>query len=216
MPDPLQLMLREQFGTPEQQRETSTAGMWIFLATEVLFFGGLFTCFTVYRMLYTHAFNEGSSEMDLVLGAINTAVLITSSLTMALSVYSASMGRNVRTYLLLLATAFLGLCFLGIKFTEYYRHYLAHRVPGISFLSTSPDAGPLQLFFCFYFAMTGLHALHMIIGIGIVSVFAVRAALGSFNAEYFTPVETIGLYWHFVDVVWVFLFAIFYIAGIHK
>src|SRR5689334_17215995 len=143
-------MLREQYGTPEQQRETSTAGMWIFLATEILFFGGLFTAFTVYRLMFTHAFTEGSADMELLLGSINTAVLISSSLTMALSVHSASEGKDFRTFCLLLATVFLGVCFLAIKFTEYYLHYKAHKVPGLGFSSTSLDAGPLELFFVFY------------------------------------------------------------------
>jgi cytochrome c oxidase subunit 3 len=209
-------MLREQYATPEQQRETVTLGMWIFLATEVLLFGVLFTAFAVYRTYYTHAFDEGSADMNIVLGAINTAVLITSSLTMAFSIYSAALGKILRTYLLLIATAFIGLIFLAIKFTEYYLHYQAHKVPGIWFESNSPDAGPLQMFYVFYFIMTGLHALHMTIGIGLVLVFAFRAAAGAFNPEYYTPLEAVGLYWHFVDIVWVFLFAIFYISGLHR
>jgi cytochrome c oxidase subunit 3 len=210
------LALREQYGTADQQREVSTLGMWIFLATEVMFFGGLFAGFAVYRMYYTQGFAEGSAEMEIVLGAINTAVLITSSLTMALSVYNISVGRQLRTYLLLIATAVLGLVFLGIKFTEYYLHYQHHKVPGIWFESSSPHAGALQLFFLYYFCMTGLHALHMIIGISIVVVFAIRTALGRFNAQYHTPILILGLYWHFVDIVWVFLFAIFYIPGLHR
>jgi cytochrome c oxidase subunit III len=209
-------MLREQFGTPEQQRETVTVGMWIFLATEVMFFGGLFTAFSVYRMYYTQGFNEGSADMNILLGSINTAVLITSSLTMALSIRSMALGKTLRTCVLLVTTAAIGLVFLAIKFTEYYEHYLKHKVPGVWFESTMPHAGAEQMFYVFYFAMTGLHALHMTIGIGLVLLFAFRTAAGSFNAEYHTPLEAIGLYWHFVDIVWVFLFAIFYISGLHK
>jgi len=213
---PSELMLREQYGTPEQQRETATVGMWIFLATEVMLFGGLFTAFSVYRMYYTRGFDEGSAGMNIVLGSINTAVLITSSLTMALSIYSAALGKMVRTYLLLLTTAGIGLVFLAIKFTEYYQHYQAHKVPGIWFESSSPEAGAMQMFYFFYFVMTGLHAIHMTIGICLVLVFALRTAAGSFNSEYHTPLEVVGLYWHFVDIVWVFLFGIFYISGLHK
>jgi cytochrome c oxidase subunit 3 len=209
-------MLREQFGTPEQQRETVTVGMWIFLATEVMFFGGLFAAFAVYRMYYTRGFDEGSADMNILLGSINTAVLITSSLTIALAIRSAAMGREVRAYVLLLATALIGLVFLGIKFTEYYQHYQMHKAPGVWFESDKPEAGAIELFYVFYFAMTGLHAVHMTIGIALVAVFAFRTAAGSFNAEYHTPLEALGLYWHFVDVVWVFLFAIFYISGLHK
>ncbi len=209
-------MLREQYGTPEQQRETVTVGMWIFLATEVMFFGGLFTAFSVYRLSYTRGFNEGSADMNILLGAINTAVLITSSLTMALAIRSAALGKQVRTYLLLLATAFIGIVFLAIKFTEYYQHYQMHKAPGVWFESNRPEAAAIELFYVFYFAMTGLHAVHMTIGIGLVFLFAFRTAAGSFNSEYHTPLEALGLYWHFVDIVWVFLFAIFYISGLHK
>lgn len=213
---PSSLALREPYGSPEHQRETSTLGMWIFLATEVMFFGGLFAGFAVYRMYYTRGFTEGSAEMEIVLGAVNTAVLITSSLMMALSVYSISVGNQLRTYLYLLATVFFGLIFLAIKFTEYYIHYKHHDVPGIWFDNVGPDAGARELFFVYYFCMTGLHAIHMIIGISMVLVVAVRTSLGRFNAHYHTPITVIGLYWHFVDIVWVFLFAIFYIPGLHR
>ncbi len=213
---PTALMLREQYGTPEQQRETVTVGMWIFLATEVMFFGGLFAAFSVYRLSYTRGFNEGSADMNILLGAINTAVLITSSLTMALAIRSAALGKQVRTYLLLLTTALIGMVFLAIKFTEYYQHYQMHKAPGVWFESDRPEAAAIELFYVFYFAMTGLHAVHMTIGIGLVFLFAFRTAAGSFNSEYHTPLEALGLYWHFVDIVWVFLFAIFYISGLHK
>ncbi len=154
--------------------------------------------------------------MTIVLGAINTAVLITSSLTMALAIYSAALGKMVRTYFLLLTTAAIGVVFLAIKFTEYYQHYQMHKVPGVWFESHSPEAGAVQLFYVFYFAMTGLHAVHMTIGIILVVIFALRTAGGSFNAEYHTPIEALGLYWHFVDIIWVFLFALFYIPGLHR
>ncbi len=216
MTSPIPSMLREQFGTPEQQRDTVTVGMWIFLATEVMFFGALFGAFSVYRMYYTRGFNEGSADMNIVLGSINTAVLLTSSLTMALSIYSAALGKMVRTYGLLLLTALIGLGFLAIKFTEYYQHYQAHKVPGIWFESSSPQAGAIQLFYVFYFIMTGLHAVHMTIGIVLVALYAFRTAAGQFDSEYHTPLEALGLYWHFVDIVWIFLFAIFYISGLHK
>ena len=107
------------------------------------------------------------------------------------------------------------LLMVAVKFTEYYQHYQAHKVPGIWFETSKPDAGAMQLFYVFYFAMTGLHALHMTIGITLVVIYAFRAAFGSFNSEYHTPLEALGLYWHFVDIVWVFLFAIFYISGLH-
>ena len=215
MTDPSALMLREQFGTPEQQRESATFGMWIFLATEVMLFGALFTAFTVYRMKYPLGFDEGSADMNILLGSINTAVLIASSLTMALSIHSVAINKQVRGYLLLLATAALGLVFLTIKFVEYYQHYEQHKAPGISFVSDKPQAAEMQMFYVFYFVMTGFHAIHMTIGVCLVLVLALRTAAGSFRPAYHTPLEAVGLYWHFVDIVWVFLFAIFYISGLH-
>lgn len=211
----LSLDLRKQFSTPAQQRETATVGMWIFLITEVLLFGSLFTAFTAYRISHPHAFDLGSKDMEVVLGAINTAVLICSSYTMALAVHSAELGNQKRLMLFLLVTMCIGAIFLGIKFTEYYLHYQDHKAPGFWFEDRSPDAANIQMFFVFYFIMTGLHAFHMIIGIGVLSVLFFRSLLGSFSAEYHTPVDLGGLYWHFIDIVWVFLYAIFYIPGLH-
>lgn len=210
------LELREQFGTPEQQRQSATSGMWVFLMTEVMMFGGLFTAFAVYRLYYFQPFTQGSSEMDILLGSINTAVLICSSFTMALAVHSAASGNRTRTFLLLLATMIIGAIFLGIKFTEYVEHYRSHKAPGVWFESSDPGAAKIQMFYVFYFIMTGLHAIHMLVGEGILSVLALRTVFGRMSAQYYTPIEIAGLYWHFVDIVWVFLYAIFYIPGLHK
>jgi len=209
------LELREQFATPEQQRETASIAMWIFLVTEVMLFGGLFTAFTVYRMSHPGAFDEGSAHMEFLIGGINTAVLICSSFTMALAVHSAETGNQKRLVLFLLATMFIGTIFLVLKFTEYYDHFRDHKVPALWFDFHGADAPEVQMFFVFYFVMTGLHALHMTIGISILSVLTFRAFIGSFTAEYYTPIELGGLYWHFIDIVWVFLYAIFYIPGLH-
>ena len=216
MPSAESLALREQYSTPQQQRETSTVGMWIFLATEVMFFGGLFASFAVYRMYYTQAFLAGSHGMTLLIGSINTAVLFTSSLTMSLAICSISENKQARTYVLLIVTALLGMIFLALKFTEYFLHYQAHKAPGIWFDSSAPQAGHEQLFYVFYFAMTGLHVIHLSIGIGLVTVLAVRTALGRFNAFYHTAIDIAGLYWHFVDIIWIFLFTIFYVPGFQK
>ena len=210
------LALREQYSTPQQQRDTSTVGMWIFLATEVMFFGALFAAFAVYRMYYTQGFLEGSHGMTLAIGSINTAVLFTSSLTMSLAIHSISENKQSRAYWLLLTTAFIGLVFLALKFTEYFIHYQEHKVPGIWFVSHDPQAGPEQMFYVFYFAMTGLHVIHLSIGIGIAITMAVRTALGRFNAYYHTAIDIAGLYWHFVDIIWVFLFTIFYVPGFRR
>jgi len=213
--EPSVLQLREQFSTPEQQRETATAGMWIFLMSEVLLFGALFTAFTMYRISHPHAFDLGSKDMEILLGSANTAVLICSSYTMALAVHSAETGRQNRLMLFLILTMIIGAIFIGIKFTEYYLHYQDHKAPGFWFEEHAPGAANIQMFFVFYFIMTGLHALHMLIGIGILAVLFLRALAGRFSAEYHSPIDFGGLYWHFIDIVWVFLYAIFYIPGLH-
>lgn len=208
-------LVRDHFCTAEQQRDTEVIGMWIFLATEVLFFGGVFTAFTVYRMYYWQAFGAGSADMNILLGSINTAVLITSSLTMALAVHSSEAGNRRLLVLFLILTMILGCIFLGIKFTEYYQHYLEHKMPSVWFEYAGPDASKVQMFFVFYYFMTGLHALHMIVGIGVLLVILGRAIAGSFSDGNYTPVAVAGLYWSFVDIIWVFLFAIFYLQGLH-
>lgn len=207
------LALREPYSTPQQQRDTATLGMWVFLATEVLLFGALFAAFAIYRMYYTQGFLEGSRGMTLGIGTVNTAILIASTLTMSLAIQAISQGRQMRTYVLLLVTAAIGMIFLALKFTEYFLHYQEHKVPGIWFESKQPEAGPEQLFFIFYFVMTGLHAIHLSIGIGLVTTVAIRTALGRFDANYHTAVDVVGLYWHFIDIIWGFLYAIFYLPG---
>ncbi len=209
------LLLREQFSNPQQQRDSSTLGMWIFMATEVMFFGGLFAAYAIYRMYYTRGFEEGAEGMTLLIGSINTVVLMTSCLTMSLAIRAISQNKQAQTYWMLILTNLLGVLFLVLKFTEYIQHYHEHKAPGVWFISHKPEAGAEQMFFVFYFAMTGLHAIHMTIGIGLVTAIAVRTAMGRFNAEYHTPVSIVGLYWHFVDIIWTFLYVIFYIPGFH-
>jgi cytochrome c oxidase subunit 3 len=204
-----------QFDDAEQQHEASWIGMWIFLATEVMFFGGLFTGYTVYRSAYAQAFADASNHLDVWLGTINTAVLIGSSFTMALAVRNAQLGDRRLIVRFLLLTIILGCVFLGIKFFEYYQKFEEHLVPGSSFIYESPLARPAEIFFSFYFAMTGMHALHMIIGIGLLTALVFRASRGRFSPAYYTPVELIGLYWHFVDIVWIFLFPLLYLVGRH-
>jgi len=207
--------LAHQFDNLEQQREAVTLGMWVFLATEVLFFGGMFTAYTVYRSLHPLAFAEVSRQLNIVLGTINTAVLICSSFTMVLAVYGAQTGRRKMLTLFLALTIILGLAFLGIKFDEYYEKFQEHHVPGASFSYPGPYVRQAEMFFSLYFAMTGLHALHMIIGIGLLSVLLIMAWRGRFTPEYHNPVELSGLYWHFVDVIWIFLYPLLYLIGRH-
>jgi cytochrome c oxidase subunit 3 len=204
-----------QFDDLGQQQEAAGLGMWAFLATEILFFGGLFLGYAVYRTLYPVAFTEGSHHLDILLGSINTAVLIGSSLTMALAVHSAQVGRRRAIVGFLALTMLLGLVFLSIKTVEYGHKFAEALVPGPRFAYDGPFAPQVQLFFSFYFIMTGLHALHMVVGIGIMAVLAWLAWHDKFSPAYHTPVEISGLYWHFVDVVWIFLFPLFYLLGRH-
>lgn len=210
------LALREQFDTPAQQKDASILGMWLFLVTEIMFFGGLFTAYTLYRAAYPSVFGAASSTLSITLGAANTIVLLCSSFTMAMALHSAQLGkrRHLITYLIL--TIAIGSVFLGIKGYEWYGKFVEHHVPGPSFhMEGQVMQGEAQLFFSLYFAMTGLHALHMIIGIGILSVLAVRAYRGRFNSLYYTPVDIAGLYWHFVDIIWIFLFPLLYLVDRH-
>lgn len=203
-----------QFDDLPQQKLSATLGMWAFLATEVMFFGGMFAAYAVYRYWYPHAWAEASRELDLWLGTVNTAVLLTSSLTMALAVDAARHGtrRHISRWLVL--TIVLGVVFVGIKAYEYHHKWEEHLVPGRYFQWHEGDvrtAGAAELFFSFYFAMTGLHAFHMLIGFGVLGYILRRARRGDFSPEYYTPVEIAGLYWHFVDIVWVFLFPLLYL-----
>ncbi len=202
-----------QFDDLEHQHEASNFGMWVFIATEIMFFGGLFTGYTMYRGEYFSAFRAGSHELDLTLGAINTAVLIGSSLTMALSIHSVQTGKKKLGILFLILTMLLGLGFLGIKGVEYAQKFEHHLVPGYDFHPEGIFPQHMQLFFSFYFALTGLHALHMIIGVGILTVLLIATIKGRFSPQHFAPLEVAGLYWHFVDVIWIFLFPLLYLIG---
>lgn len=216
--------LAHQFDDLEQQHEASYFGMWIFLATEIMFFGGMFAGYTIYRHEYFSAFEAGSRLLDWRFGAANTAVLICSSLTMGLAVRAAQMGQRKALITFLLLTIVLGMAFLGIKFTfEWTRDWHEHIVPGINFAPQGETLKQLQdakvalphveLFMFFYFAMTGFHALHMIVGIGLLTVLTIMANQGRFSPQRFNPVEGSGLYWHFVDIVWIFLFPLLYLIG---
>jgi cytochrome c oxidase subunit III len=209
------LACREQFRTPGQQRETASTGMWIFLANEVMMFGALFTAYTVYRASHPQAFDIGSADMNILLGSVNTALLLTSSLMLTFAEHSAQAGNQRLIAIFLVLTMIIGLVFLGLKFAEYYQHFQEHKAPGVWFNDSSPYSGSIQMFFVFYFIMTGLHAVHMIIGIGILAGLLFRTLIGTMTAEYHTPILFGGLYWHFVDIVWIFLYAIFYLPGLH-
>ncbi len=212
--------LLHHFVDAEQQRDAATLGMWLFLATEIMFFGGMFCAYLIYRFWYYNEFAAGSHSLDIYLGTINTAVLICSSLTVALGVRAAQMGKRKLLVILLLLTIVFGFAFLGIKGVEWYDKYKEHHIPGNAFnvddlIKDYPqihiDPRHEQIYFSLYFAMTGLHALHMIIGVGIFMFLTYYAWKGRYTLKYYTPVEMGGLYWHFVDIVWIYLFPLLYL-----
>jgi cytochrome c oxidase subunit 3 len=204
--------LQHHFETLEQQKEASVLGMWIFIIQEVMFFGGLFAAYMIYRVWYPAAWSEGSAELDIVLGGINTVVLIGSSLTMAFAVRAAQTGEQKNTVRWLIVTMLLGLVFLVIKFFEYKHKWDLNHIPGANLQFEGAHAPQVEIFLSLYFALTGLHALHMVIGFGILSVIAWMAHKKRFSPEWYTPVEMSGLYWHFVDIVWIFLFPLLYLV----
>ena len=217
--------LHHQFVDAEQQRNAASLGMWLFLGTEVMFFGGMFCAYLIYRLWYYPEFAAGSRSLDIWLGTVNTAVLICSSLTVALGVRAAQMGKRRLLVLLLLLTLVFGLGFLGIKGVEWHDKFVEHHVPGISFSADDLiqhypdlhiDPSRTQIYFSLYFAMTGLHALHMIIGVGIFCYLTYFAWKGRYTPQYHTPVEIGGLYWHFVDLIWIYLFPLLYLIDRHR
>lgn len=201
------------FEDAQQQRVTAHFGMWLFLATEVLFFGAVFTAYTVYRVTYPQAFDEAARHTNVLLGSLNTAVLLTSSLTMALAVQAAKGGKQKTLFWLLLSTGLLGTVFLGVKAIEYYEDYQDRLVPAINFYLPISQPAQGELFFVLYFIMTLIHAFHLIIGIGIIAYMTIRTWHHGFSVRYHTPIEITGLYWHFVDIVWVFLFPMLYLIN---
>jgi len=237
-----------QYKTLEQQKETASLGMWIFLVQEILFFGGIFLAYSINRHLYPTAFGIGGNMLSLPLGFANTVVLIASSFTMAMSVWSAQTSKKQLVPIFLILTLILGSVFLGVKVKEYKDKFDHHLIPGhgfdITYCSKNPAACHLegkdladelkeikegveveggetalnahaQLYFSLYFGMTGLHALHMVVGAGLLLWLILEARKGRFDANYNTPVENIGLYWHFVDIVWIFLFPLLYLINRH-
>lgn len=207
--------LWHHFADLRQQREANLLGMWAFLATEILVFGALFTGYIVFRSRHPAEFEEASGQLNVLIATINTVVLLTSSLTMVLAVHAAQTGWRRGLVLFLLATAALGAVFMIFKAVEYTEDYHEQMVPGIAFDSAKwrGSQGHVQLFLVFYYVMTGLHAVHLVAGIVIVLVLAVLAWRGAYSPEYHAPVEMWGLYWHFVDVVWIFLLPLLYLIG---
>lgn len=203
----------EQFDDPPQQLEAATLGMWAFLATEVLFFGGLFLSYIVYRHAYPNAFAQASRHTDLFFGTLNTALLLTSSLTMSLAIHAAQEARNRALVGLLLLTMIIGCAFLAVKGLEYRKDIHDQLVPGVHFDKTLPIQS--QIFWYLYWLMTGVHSLHLVVAIGVLAVVAWSASRGKFSAGYHNPVIISGLYWHFVDMIWVWLYSLLYLVNRH-
>src|SRR5262245_58332398 len=215
----------------EQQKEAGMVAMWIFLLTEIMFFGGLFLAYTIYRTTYPEGFLFGSHLLNVKLGGTNTVVLIVSSLTMAMAVYYSQRGERKKLMAFLAITLVLGMTFLGIKYVEYSMKIRAHLFPAATlYHPVTPEEASaeeqehavpanlqrsVQVFLWIYFLMTGLHALHMIIGAGLLTTMILMARKGKFTKDYNSPIEISGLYWHFVDIVWIFLFPLLYLTGFH-
>jgi cytochrome c oxidase subunit 3 len=219
-------ILEEQFDDVEQQHEASTLGMWIFLATEVMFFGGLITAYAVYRATSPREVALASRHLDVPLGCLNTVILLGSSLTMALAVRASQLRMRQALVLWLGLTMLLGTAFLGVKAVEWTHDYYEQLIPGWNFqvperdravvAQESLDSRKMQMFFVLYFFMTGLHAIHLIIGIGLVGVMASLVSRGWFSGGGATQIEVTGLYWHFIDIVWVFLYPLLYLIDVHR
>lgn len=203
----------EQFDDMSQQLEASTLGMWTFLATEILFFGALFLGYIIYRHAYWEAFAAASRHAKILHGSINTALLLTSSFTMSLAIHAAQKGRNRPLVYLLLLTLFLGCCFLAVKGLEYKSDIDEHLVPGAHFRHDLPVQA--QIFWFLYWMMTGVHSLHLLVGMGVLAVIAWMAWRQKFTVAYHNPVLISGLYWHFVDVIWIWLYALIYLVNRH-
>ncbi|MFZ1906271.1 MAG: cytochrome c oxidase subunit 3 family protein [Steroidobacteraceae bacterium] len=204
--------LEEQFDDGRQQREAATLGMWVFLASEILFFGVLFASYTICRVLQPQGFAAGSRHTDMLLGTIEALVLLTSSTVIALAVRAIRLGQRRSSWILLLVTGALGVAFLVMHGFEYYREYTEHLVPGLDFLQPGPRAPEIELFFCLYYLITGFHSLHVLAGVAVILGLAVRVARGAFGPERFTTLELTALYWHLVDIVWIFVYPLIYLV----
>lgn len=205
--------LQHHFGTAFQQQESSKLGMWLFLLTEVLFFGGLFCAYAVFNAWYPETFVNAHKALSWQLGGLNTMVLIISSVTVALAIRSMQLGKKKLTFNLLAITVLLAFVFLVIKYFEYSHKIHLGQLPGNLYTYTGIEGTNPHLFFSVYFMLTGLHGVHVIAGIVAISWMMYRVHRGDFSAEYYTPIEMTGLYWHLVDLVWIFLFPMLYLIG---
>jgi cytochrome c oxidase subunit 3 len=210
---PAESPVAHQFEDATQQRDAATLGMWVFIATEILFFGGIFLGYTAYRLRYPEVFREASEHTLVMIGTINTGVLLFSSFTMVLAVRAAQFKHRVSLVGFLFATAMLGAVFLVLKGFEYAHEIREGLLPNSHFHIENADPLIGRMFFYLYFLMTGVHALHVTIGVVLLGIFALRALITMRLERMSTAVDLLGLYWHFVDIVWVFLFPLIYLVG---
>lgn len=202
------------FDSAEQAFESSKLGLWLFLVTEILLFGGLFVAYVIFRGLYPDLFHEASHHLNKVLGGINTVVLICSSLSMAMAVDRTRQNDPNKAHQYMLLTLFFAACFLIIKYVEYSHKFHEGLLPGGHFTNAALAGDPkAPLFFSLYFMMTGLHGIHVLVGMGLISWVLIRSNRGEFSSSYYTPVELVGLYWHLVDLIWIYLFPLLYLIG---
>ena len=205
--------LQHHFSEMDQQKDSSKLGMWVFLLTEILTFGGLFVAYAVYRAWNPEMFLNAHKALDVAMGTTNTAVLIISSVTIALGIRAIQLDKPKQTMLYLAATILFALTFLVIKYFEYAHKFHVGQLPGKYYTYTGIEGTNPHIFFGIYFMMTGLHALHIIIGIGLISWVMWKTKQGAFSSEYYSPIENVGLFWHLVDMIWIFLFPLFYLIG---
>jgi cytochrome c oxidase subunit 3 len=206
-------IVHEQYDDATQQREAATLGMWVFLSTEILFFGVLFASYTILRILHPQGFAVASRHTDMPLGTIETAVLLTSSSLIALAVRAVRLDQRRVAVWLMTGTAALGLSFLVMHGFEYYKEYTEHLIPGIDFLQPGPQSHAVELFFCLYYCITGFHSLHVAIGVVVIGVLATRVSRGTFGPQRYTYPELTALYWHLVDIIWIFVYPLLYLVG---
>jgi cytochrome c oxidase subunit 3 len=208
--------LQIQYQSLEQQENTATLGMWVFIATEILFFGGLFLAYTVYRITYPDTFSRAGKELNIMIGTVNTFVLLLSSYFMALSVRAVKLSRIKMGALFLGCTWMLGFTFLILKAYEYYDDFQKHLVPTSDIIYSGQNVHAAKLFYFIYYAMTGLHAVHMTVGLGVIAVMYLKVIRNKYSSSYCAPLEVSGLYWHFVDVIWIFLYPLLYLMDRHS
>jgi cytochrome c oxidase subunit 3 len=205
--------LQHHFTDVEQQRESAKLGMWLFLITEVLLFGGLFCAYAIYRSWNPDIFHNAHVHLDIYMGTLNTVVLIASSVTMALAIRSMQLGRQAATLKFLIATLLLAGVFLVVKYFEYSHKIHLGQLPGKFYTFDGIDGSNPHIFFSVYFLMTGLHGFHVVGGMGVITWLIVKTRRKAYSSEYYTPIEMTGLYWHLVDLIWIFLFPLFYLVG---